>query len=90
MPEASTPQAAFQLLQGLTRHERHVFWPDTFDLSSAQFPLNPLRGHQQITDAYLFSLAIEKAGRLVTLDSGLAALARDQSQRDAIVLLGTP
>lgn len=60
------------------------------DLSSSEFSLSPLRGHQQITDAYLLSLAIQNGGRLVTLDAGLPFLVRDQSQRDAILLLGTP
>jgi predicted nucleic acid-binding protein len=33
-----------------------------------------LLGHQQVTDAYLLGLAINRGGVLATLDKGIAAL----------------
>ena len=47
-----------------------------------------LLGHQQITDAYLLGLAIQKKGRLATLDASLSSLLSEQSAtRNRLVLL---
>jgi hypothetical protein len=47
-----------------------------------------LLGHQQITDAYLLGLAIQKKGRLVTLDASLSSLLSEQRvARTRLVLL---
>ncbi len=63
---------AMRVLDGVTTHPRHQFWPDdaTYDLSM----LAGVIGHRQVTDAYLASSAARRGGRLVTLDVGLAAL----------------
>lgn len=46
------------------------FWPDS--LSYAASDLGRVRGHRQVTDAYLVSLAAERPGATVaTLDEGL-------------------
>ena len=45
------------------------FWPD--DLSYADADLRPVRGHRQVTDAYLVGLAERHGGVLATLDEGL-------------------
>lgn len=58
----------------LTAYEAHPdcsFWPD--DLSYADCDLSHVRGHKQVTDAYLVSLAVARGGRLATLDQALAA-----------------
>lgn len=47
------------------------FWPDS--ISYAASDLGRVRGHRQVTDAYLVSLAATRADAvLVTLDDGLA------------------
>jgi uncharacterized protein len=46
-----------------------------------------LRGHRQITDAYLLALCLKRSGRLVTFDGGIPALARTVAERAAILLL---
>ena len=47
------------------------FWPDS--LSYAASDLDRVRGHRQVTDAYLVSLATGTVNaRLATLDEGLA------------------
>jgi predicted nucleic acid-binding protein len=40
-----------------------------------QFLEHPLRGHQQITDAYLIALAIKNRGKVATLDRGIVQFA---------------
>jgi uncharacterized protein len=52
------------------------FWPD--GLSYADADLHHVRGHRQVTDAYLVSLAATQPGaKLATLDE---ALARDRPE----------
>jgi uncharacterized protein len=47
------------------------FWPDSLSYVGAD--LGHVRGHRQVTDAYLVSLAASRAGStLATLDEGLA------------------
>jgi uncharacterized protein len=46
------------------------FWPDSLSYAAAE--LGHVRGHRQVTDAYLVSLAAERAdAALATLDEGL-------------------
>ena len=65
---------AAQVQRTLRRvHEiaRWRFWPD--DLPYADSDLSTVRGHRQVTDSYLASLARHHGGRLVTFDRALAA-----------------
>jgi toxin-antitoxin system PIN domain toxin len=48
-------------------------WPDA--LSYADVDLTHVRGHRQVTDAYLVSLAMSHGARLATFDDGLALAA---------------
>lgn len=66
--------SAAQVQRTLRRvHEiaRWRFWPD--DLPYADSDLSTVRGHRQVTDSYLASLARHHGGRLVTFDRALAA-----------------
>jgi uncharacterized protein len=66
-----TPAVATALVRAVHAMPGCAFWPDS--LSYADARLDHVRGHRQVTDAYLASLA---AGRpnstLATLDEGLA------------------
>jgi toxin-antitoxin system PIN domain toxin len=73
------PRQALDLLQQLTSLPGHQFWPASLSLSEAISPDLQLRGHRQITDAYLIALAAEHGGILATLDRGAAVLAPDPS-----------
>lgn len=64
--------AAQALLGAFHAHPRHVFWPD--NLSYVDLPETRLRGHKQVTDAYLAELARKNGGLLATMDKALAAL----------------
>jgi toxin-antitoxin system PIN domain toxin len=72
---SSRSVSAQQAVEGLTdslRDKAHQFWPDSISLPEAMRLLRePIRGHQQITDAYLLALAIHNKGKLATLDRAI-------------------
>ena len=74
MEDAVPPQEARRLLQQLTRHAHHVFWPDSLAFVEEDIPAGYLVGHRQVTDAYLLGLALRNGGRLATLDAGVRSL----------------
>lgn len=67
-----SPTTAAALLNTLRSNPRVSFWSD--DVSYLEVPLARLRGHRQVTDAYLVALAQSKAGVLATVDEGLHEL----------------
>ncbi|MGQ0619539.1 MAG: TA system VapC family ribonuclease toxin [Panacagrimonas sp.] len=72
---------AVESLRSLRNFVGHQFWTD--DLSPVEAPLFAhLRGHRQVTDAYLLMLAARNGGRLATFDRGIKTMAAD--------LLGDP
>lgn len=60
---------AHAVLSLVRTHPRCEFWPD--DLSYLTVELSDLRGHRQVTDAYLAASARHHGGLLATLDAGL-------------------
>ena len=60
---------ATRLLRDVHAMRACEFWPD--DLTYADADLQHVRGHRQVTDAYLVSLAERRGGLLATLDEGL-------------------
>lgn len=70
-----TVEEARKSLALVTGHAKHEFWPD--DLGYCDVPMYGVRGHRQVTDAYLAELARARGGRLATFDQGLAALHPD-------------
>jgi toxin-antitoxin system PIN domain toxin len=66
-----TPSVAIEVLRAVHALPGCEFWPDS--VSYAHASLDHVRGHRQVTDAYLVSLVANHPGlRLATLDSGLA------------------
>ena len=59
------------VLAAVRASPRCEFWPDA--LSFADVDLSGIRGHRQVTDTYLASLAAGRGARLATLDAALAA-----------------
>ena len=75
---AAVAQQVLGAVQALPTCE---FWPDS--LSYAAADLDRVRGHRQVTDAYLVSLAADRTDALVaTLDAGLV-----QSHPERVVLI---
>jgi uncharacterized protein len=87
-PDALTPADAVRLLEANLAHPSHRFWADEISLAQALKSFLPrLRGQQQVTDAYLLGLAIQRKGKLVTMRD-LRGLLPDKSQEaDFLVLL---
>ena len=86
---AVSPRDALEVLSGSLQHPAHHFWTEDIGVAEALTHFGRrLLGHQQITDAYLLGLAIQKKGRLATLDASLSSLLSDQSTaRSRLVLL---
>jgi predicted nucleic acid-binding protein len=72
----TTPFEAARMLSRITSNAGHVFWPDDVQLTDVIGTYNStqLRGHLQVPDAYLLSLAIAHGGKLATFDRRAFAL----------------
>lgn len=87
-PNAVTPTDALALLEANLGHPAHRFWPDEVSLVQALEPFaQHLAGHQQVTDAYLLGLAMNKKGKLATLDRAVRALLPDKSPESDFVIV---
>ena len=60
---------AMAVLAGLHASARCEFWPDS--ISYADADLEHVRGHRQVTDAYLVALAASRGSKLATFDRAL-------------------
>ncbi|MBE7196025.1 MAG: PIN domain-containing protein [Gordonia polyisoprenivorans] len=73
-----SPAAAIGVLRRMHADERCEFWPDA--PSYLDVDMSDVRGHRQVTDAYLAGLAAEHdQSRLATLDRSLADARPDQA-----------
>lgn len=88
--DAVRPREAIEVLSANIAAKDHQFWPEEAPLARAvAFAGMRLMGHQQVTDAYLFGLAISRGGFLATLDKGIGALADTKSAaRAALEMIG--
>lgn len=87
-PNALTPTDALALLEANLGHPAHRFWPDEVSLVQALEPFaQHLAGHQQVSDAYLLGLAMNKKGKLATLDRAVRALLPDKSPESDFVIV---
>ena len=85
--DAVTPKEAIQLLAANMQHRAHQFWADEIDVVEAMVPFaERLKGHQQVTDAYLLGMAIKSDGVLVTFDRGLRYMAGPRFSKNLLVL----
>ncbi len=67
--------AALQVVRAIHALPRCEFWADS--ISYGDVALDRVRGHRQVTDAYLVGLARSHDGVLATLDQGIAAAYED-------------
>ena len=66
----------------------HAFWPDSISLLQAdRVTWDRLLSSRQVTDAYLLALAVERGGRLVTLDRGVPLASVRGAQPKHLVVL---
>lgn len=68
-------EQALVLLEGVTAHPKHRFWPDALPYRAVGW--RGVMGHRQVTDAYLAALARHHRGKLASFDAGLVALHPD-------------
>jgi toxin-antitoxin system PIN domain toxin len=87
--DAVTPQEAVKLLSSNLDNPSHRFWGDEISFVQAVQPFERrLKGHQQVTDAYLLGLAIHKKGKLATMDRAVVALLPEKShERDRLEVI---
>lgn len=86
-PEKTRFVDALALLANIMLRAGHRFWPMDISFAEAVHPFEErIVGHRQVTDAYLLGLAIKNKGRLVTLDSGIEALAGSEFAQYLTVL----
>jgi predicted nucleic acid-binding protein len=71
LSEASGVQLAKAILRSIEQLPHHQFW--AADLPFSSLPERGLRGHKQVTDAYLVAITRARKGRLATLDEALSA-----------------
>ena len=66
----------------------HAFWPDSFSLLEVgRLRWDRVLGSRQVTDAYLLALAVNRGGRLVTFDRGIAVAAVTGAAKRHVVTL---
>jgi toxin-antitoxin system PIN domain toxin len=88
IPDALSTADAVVLLQRITTHLDHVFWQDDIELSDpAYIRSRQLRGHRQVTDAYLFGLCLKRGGRFATFDAGVMSLAANKNEVASILVI---
>jgi toxin-antitoxin system PIN domain toxin len=86
---AQTPTAVADRLSRATADRSHVFWPDSVSLLDPdRLRWDHVLTSRQITDVYLLALAVEKGGRLVTLDRGIAVGAVPRATAKNLVMIG--
>ncbi len=73
--DAVSPAEASEQLSRNLASKQHRFVPASLPFAAAVAPFRErLRGHQQVTDAYLLGLALHHGMRLATFDRGLRGL----------------
>lgn len=77
MPAATSPELAVHALRQLCSTGGHEFWPDGVQYVVDETLLGNLRGHKQVTDAHLLTVARRQKGCVVTFDRAFAQLGGD-------------
>ena len=84
---AVSASAALRAMSDATSHANHQFWPLNEPVSAMIGQCESLpKGHRHWTDLILLRHAIERKGRLVTFDRGVAELAREMGSNRFLVL----
>lgn len=81
------PFEAIGLLNKFSQDPRHIFWEDDVAVGGTEYPGRAVRGHQQVTDAYLYALCRKRGGTLVTFDKAIKMFASELKDADRVLLL---
>jgi toxin-antitoxin system PIN domain toxin len=87
-PNPLPVQAVIERLAEACNEDIHEFWPDEVSLlDSDVVDSTRIHGPRRLTDTYLLALAVQRAGRLVTFDSGIPlAAVRKATPQNMLVL----
>lgn len=81
-------QVALWHLEHNSNHSNHEYWSTDIDLNQIEPSLKSrILGPNQITDLQLLLLAHRHHGQLVTLDKGIAELARGTRYANSLLTL---
>jgi uncharacterized protein len=87
-PNRTVAQAS-TILAELSKISGYRYWPITENWVELTAPFAPrIKGHQQVTDAYLLGLAIRENGVLVTFDTSISYLAGEEFRGNLLTLRG--
>ena len=87
-PNPLPVQAVIQHLADACRQDIHEFWPDDVSLlDSGVVDTTRIHGPRQLTDIYLFALAVQHEGRLVTFDTGIPLAAVRKATTQNLLIL---
>ena len=86
-PGPRTLEQAIAILQVLKGRDDYWYCPmdESWVTLTARFA-SRVRGHQQVTDAYLLGLAIKEKGLLVTFDKGIQYMAGAEFSQHVLLL----
>ncbi|HEY4037855.1 MAG TPA: TA system VapC family ribonuclease toxin [Burkholderiaceae bacterium] len=87
-PNALPVRSVVERLAEATASEVHEFWPDDISLlDQALIDSARIHGPRQLTDIYLFALALRHRGRFATFDKSISAEAIKGAQKKNMVTL---
>jgi toxin-antitoxin system PIN domain toxin len=81
-------EAVTKRLAEACRADIHDFWPDELSLlDSDVVDVTRIHGPRQLTDIYLLAVAVQRKGRLVTFDTGIALAAVKRAGKHNLLVL---
>lgn len=85
--QGRTVAQATAILAELANVRGYRYWPMTGSWAELTAPFaSRIKGHQQVTDAYLLGLAIRESGVLVTFDASITYLAGTEFRGNLLTL----
>ena len=82
-----SPSDVLRQLESFINSTDHQFWSDDLTIRDFSQIDNSAITSRQITDVYLLALAVQRAGRFVTLDKGVSARAVRNAPATALLSL---
>jgi toxin-antitoxin system PIN domain toxin len=87
--DAVNGRTALSTLALATGHPKHHFWPLDQPVTSLLAGAgSSVTGYRQWTDLFLLRQAVEKKGKLITFDAGLASVSDKESRASLLILKG--
>ncbi|MCE7874849.1 PIN domain-containing protein [bacterium CPR1] len=87
-PKPISTSQAIELLESAAATDLHEFWPaDVSLLDESSIHRNRVHGPKQLTDLYLLSLAVSRAGFLATFDQSIPLSAVPRAEAHHLVVI---